>query len=262
MRSINDAGLDILKEFEAGPQGNRQPALTTYFCPAGKMTIGWGHTIGVTPGMMITPAQADEFLVDDLADSCAVVEKAVEGVPTTDNEFAAMVLLAFNVGAGGFLGSTVLRLHKAGKKTDAAAAFAMWRKMTDPSTGQLVDSPGLIRRRSMEAALYLKAEFQQPAMPQEVEPPKSIVTSKTVIAGVTGVLTGAGSIVDNAGSIKDVVDNVTAATASMASLKASLGAIASGKGLGAIFAIVSVACIATVVGRYVLKARKGDVTVR
>ena len=47
-REINAAGYRLIKEFEAGPLGNSQPALKPYLCPAGRWTNGWGNTHGVT----------------------------------------------------------------------------------------------------------------------------------------------------------------------------------------------------------------------
>ena len=105
---------------------------------------------------MITLAQAEA----DLARNLDWAEACVERYAATpnDNEFAAMVSLCFNIGpdsGAGFPSSTVLRLHNRGDKAGAAAAFAMWRKMRDPNTGGLVNSAGLLRRRNLEANLYL-----------------------------------------------------------------------------------------------------------
>ena len=36
-REINAAGYRLIKEFEAGPLGNSQPALMPYLCPAGRL---------------------------------------------------------------------------------------------------------------------------------------------------------------------------------------------------------------------------------
>ncbi len=57
----NVAGTKALvKEFE----GLR---LTAYICPAGVLTIGWGHTgPDVYSGQTITVAQAETFLDNDL----------------------------------------------------------------------------------------------------------------------------------------------------------------------------------------------------
>ena len=62
-REINAAGYRLIKEFEAGPLGNSQPALMPYLCPAGRLTNGWGNTHNVTPGVAITLAQADADVV-------------------------------------------------------------------------------------------------------------------------------------------------------------------------------------------------------
>lgn len=139
-RHINAAGLDLIKLFEG-------LALKAYLCPAKVLTIGYGSTgPHVRPGLVITEAEAERLLREDLAR----FERAVaKGAPAaTDNQFAAMVALAFNIGAGGFLKSTVLRKHLAGDHVAAAAAFAMWNKGGD----QVL--PGLTRRRAAEAQLY------------------------------------------------------------------------------------------------------------
>lgn len=150
-RRINATGLALIKEFE----GLR---LKAYLCPAKVWTIGYGSTgPHVRPGMVITEAEAEHLLRGDLDRFEAGVEKAVGGTPTTDNEFSAMVSLAFNIGLGspkrgvsGFLTSSVLRRHLAGNKVLAAAAFLLWVK----AGGKTL--PGLVRRRGRERALYLK----------------------------------------------------------------------------------------------------------
>ena len=45
----------------------------------------------------------------------------------------------------------MLRLHKAGDWKGAARAFGLWNKQA----GKVL--PGLVRRRAMEAAMYLSA---------------------------------------------------------------------------------------------------------
>ena len=44
--------------------------LKAYLCPAGKWTIGYGHTAGVTEGMAISQAHAEDLLRADVID-CA-----------------------------------------------------------------------------------------------------------------------------------------------------------------------------------------------
>lgn len=145
-RRINSAGLDLIKSFE----GLR---LSAYRCPAGVWTIGYGHTgPDVKTGQHITPAEAEALLRGDLDRFESGVNSFLDAAPTTDNQFAAMVSLAFNIGLGAFQRSTVLRQHKAGNRQRAAAAFLMWVK----GGGRTL--PGLVRRRTAERALYLRAE--------------------------------------------------------------------------------------------------------
>ncbi|MBS0644383.1 MAG: lysozyme [Acetobacteraceae bacterium] len=146
-QTINEAGIDLIKEFEGCK-------LTAYQDVKGIWTIGVGHIRGVTQGMQITMAQADQFLRDDLAGAEAAVNRGVGSAPTTPNQFAAMVSLCFNIGSGGFADSTVLRQHRAGHFQAAADAFLMWNKAT--INGVLQPVAGLTRRRTAEKDLYLK----------------------------------------------------------------------------------------------------------
>lgn len=141
-RRINAAGLSLIKEFE----GLRT---TAYRDPVGIWTIGYGSTSGVHEGQRITVAEAELMLKRDLEQ----FERAVaNAAPTaTDNQFSAMVSLAFNVGSGAFSRSTVLTRHKGGDHAGAADAFSMWNK----AGGRVL--PGLVRRRAAEADLYRRA---------------------------------------------------------------------------------------------------------
>jgi lysozyme len=145
-RTINQAGIDLIKSFE-------NCKLNAYQDVRGIWTIGWGHIAGVTEGMVYTQAQADDALLADLRGAEAAVEKGVGAAATTDDQFAAMVSLCYNIGAGAFAGSTVLRDHRAGAYPEAADAFLMWNKAT--IDGVLKAVPGLTRRRNTERTLYL-----------------------------------------------------------------------------------------------------------
>lgn len=143
-RRVNQAGLALIKSFE----GLR---LGAYLCPARVWTIGYGHTgPDVRPGQKITEAEAEALLKGDLDRFESGVSTALGDAPTTDNQFSAMVSLAFNVGLGAFQRSTVLRQHRAGNRQRAAAAFLMWVK------GGGKTLPGLVRRRTAERNLYLR----------------------------------------------------------------------------------------------------------
>jgi lysozyme len=153
VKRINPAGLALIKEFE----GFRSQA---YLCPANVWTIGYGHTRTAQPGMVVSEAEAERLLRDDVASFEEAVANVLRREPN-ENQFAAMVSLAFNIGAAAFIRSTVLREFNAGRDGPAASAFAMWNK-----AGGVVLS-GLIRRRAAEAELFMAPPPPPPAPPRE-----------------------------------------------------------------------------------------------
>lgn len=201
MRPIIPAGIQFIKDHE----GLR---LTAYYCPAGVLTIGWGHTgADVKPGLKISRARAEQLLAQDLATFGTGVAGKLRR-EANDNEFAAMVSLAFNIGAPAFAGSTVLKRFNAGDRDGAAAAFLMWKKMRDPATRRLVDDDGLEKRRIAERALFLTPAHgpvpaaplrivedlaDVPAMPQAVEGERQR-PSNGAIGGSTAAATGTGAM--------------------------------------------------------------------
>jgi lysozyme len=139
---INAAGLALVKRFE----GLR---LEAYKCPANVWTIGFGSTgPHVKSGMVITPGEAERLLLKDLSRFEVGVTAMLGDCPTTEDQFSALVSLAFNIGLGKIATSTVLRRHKAGNHVGAANAFAMWNR----AGGRVL--AGLVRRREAEADLY------------------------------------------------------------------------------------------------------------
>src|SRR5258707_10613533 len=105
--NVSADGRKLIEQFEG-------LSLSAYQCPAGVWTIGYGHTQNVKPGDTVTAEMADTLMSSDLATFGRVVEFDCGGAPTGQHEFDALTSLAFNIGLGGFAGSTVLRLHKAG----------------------------------------------------------------------------------------------------------------------------------------------------
>ena len=141
---INAAGLKIIKSIE-------QCRLTAYPDPATggvPWTIGWGSTKGVHQGMTITQAEADQRLLDDLAETEKVINDAVK-VPLTSNQFSALVSLVFNIGPTNFLGHNLLALINQKKYAEAAPHFLLY----DKANGK--EMPGLLARRKAEEALFL-----------------------------------------------------------------------------------------------------------
>lgn len=142
---FNGAGLALVEEWEG-------LSLAAYQDVAGVWTIGYGHT-PAHEGQVITEAYAQMLLKGDLTTFQTIVANATHDVATTDDQFSAMVSLAFNIGSGGYRSSTVLRQHRAGLYQAAADAFLMWDKAH--VNGQLVVVQGLLNRRKAERALYL-----------------------------------------------------------------------------------------------------------
>lgn len=140
VRRISATGLALLKEFE----GCR---LVAYRDTGGVLTIGYGSTgPHVKAGMRITQEEAEALLKKDLDR----FEKGVARLApvATQNQFDAMVSLAFNIGLSNFEKSTVRKTHNAGATISATKAFAFWNK----DNGKVL--PGLVRRRAAEAELY------------------------------------------------------------------------------------------------------------
>lgn len=146
----NAAGIALIKEFE----GCRLKAYPDPATGGEPWTIGYGLTsaAGIIPvkrGLVITQAQADEYLVKSLAKYEDAVSKALTK-PPTPNQFAAMVSLCFNIGPGNFAKSSVVRKLNAGDVAGAANAFLLWNK----AAGKVM--AGLTRRREAERKLFLK----------------------------------------------------------------------------------------------------------
>lgn len=121
--------------------------LKAYQCPAGIWTIGYGHTKGVRPGMIITKEEAKKLFQEDLAKFEAVV-KAFVRVPLNQGQFDALVSFTFNAGDEAFRTSTLLKLLNQGKYRAASMEFHRWVY----AAGKKLD--GLVRRRNDEYGMF------------------------------------------------------------------------------------------------------------
>ena len=90
-------------------------------CPAGVLTIGWGHTgPDVYAGMTITQAQAETYLTNDLQKFVNCVGSYLK-VSLNPNQVGALVSFTFNLGCGAFQSSTLLRRLNAGENPNTVA---------------------------------------------------------------------------------------------------------------------------------------------
>lgn len=147
----SENGIELVKAFEGLHKVKSDGNVRSYRCPAGRWTIGYGHTHGVRSGETITPEEAEDLLRKDLEDCEATVERMVK-VDLTQNQFDALVSFVFNLGQGNFGSSTLLRKLNRGDYEGAAEEFTRWNKAR--VDGELKALPGLTRRRTAEAALF------------------------------------------------------------------------------------------------------------
>ena len=121
--------------------------LKAYRCSAEVLTIGYGHTKGVSEGDEISPAEAEQLLVEDLTTIADDLNRLVN-VPVSEGQYVALLSLAFNVGASAVKKSTLL-FHLNHKRYDEAAAeFDKWIF----AGGKVIE--GLKRRRAAERKLF------------------------------------------------------------------------------------------------------------
>lgn len=116
-------------------------------------TIGWGSTTdekgqAIKPGQIWTQERADARLKEEVRVFGNKVAALLDGAPTTQQQFDAMVSLAYNIGIRALADSTLLRMHKDHDYAGAAGQFARWNK----SGGRVL--AGLVKRRDAEARVY------------------------------------------------------------------------------------------------------------
>lgn len=85
-------GRSLIKKYE----GLRT---TAYKDAVGVLTIGYGHTAGVKAGMIITKAQAETFLSQDIA-KCEKALAKYAKYNFNQNEWDSLVSFTFNLGTG------------------------------------------------------------------------------------------------------------------------------------------------------------------
>lgn len=137
MRKINKNGLNLIKKYE----GCR---LTSYICPSGILTIGYGHTgKDVKPNQTITKKKAINLLKKDLARFERHVQSYNYIYEWTENEFSALVSFAFNIG-------NIDQLTAYGKRTRSQIRSAMLKYVK--ANGKTL--PGLVKRRKAELKLF------------------------------------------------------------------------------------------------------------
>lgn len=138
--------LPIIKKFE----GLR---LTSYLCPSGLATIGYGATFyengsRVQLGEKITIDRADSLLLMQIKLFENEVRRTVKSA-LNENQLGALVSFCFNIGGGAFSKSTLAKKANANPNDPTIRAeFMRWTR----GGGKVL--PGLVKRREAESNLY------------------------------------------------------------------------------------------------------------
>jgi lysozyme len=146
MRSTSLLGLNLIKKYE----GLR---LSSYLCPAGVPTIGYGSTRypngkKVLLGEKLTgEKEATQLLLATLSPFEDAVNKHLPNL--NQCQFDALVCFAYNVGTGALVKSTLLKKAKVNSADPSIVdEFLKWNKVS----GKVL--AGLTNRRREEANLY------------------------------------------------------------------------------------------------------------
>ena len=144
--SVSNKGVDLICEFE----GKR---LVAYDDGVGVWTIGFGtikypNGVRVKKGDTCTLDQAKEYMRHDLIEFEHTVNSSVK-VPLNQNQFDALVSLAYNIGSNAFKSSTLVKELNTGDYQGAADQFNVWVN----AGGKRMQ--GLVNRRDREKLLFL-----------------------------------------------------------------------------------------------------------
>lgn len=164
VRVVNAAGLALIQRWEGYHRALPDGSCAVYLCPAGVPTVGWGSTRG-PDGAALTAAdgpfsraECEALFARDVARFAAGVRGLLRA-DVSDNQFAALVSFAYNLGVGALRSSTLLRRVNAGDVGGAAAQFGRWVN----AGGRRL--PGLVARREAERALFLTPDLRPRAAP-------------------------------------------------------------------------------------------------
>lgn len=201
---MSDAGIEaILMKFE----GCR---LKAYRCPAGILTIGFGHTSAagdpmVTPDATITKQQAIDILHRDLRKFEMSVEQLVK-VPLTQHQFDVLVDFVYNAGAGALAKSGLLKAVNARQFDRVPDELAKWTK----GGGKVL--PGLVKRCQARTTWWLAHENhpdddQDHRVEPDPVPVKTIAESKQANSAVAvGLLGSVGAAKEITAQVQDAND--------------------------------------------------------
>jgi lysozyme len=151
---LSDQGAQFIGHFE-GFRGN------LYNDAANNCTIGYGHLVHHGPCNGSEPAEfkrgisqheAEQLLDRDAQGAADAVRRFVR-VPLNQAQFDALVSFVYNLGAGAFEGSTLLKDLNARRYDAVPGQLEEWVH----AGGQVL--PGLVARRKAEARLFMTGKY-------------------------------------------------------------------------------------------------------
>lgn len=138
----SEKGLELIGNAESC---RRDP----YVCPAGVLTDGIGNTHGVKAGVIKTDAQIAADWEKNILEAESCVNKYGNGKKLNQGQFDAVTSITFNAGCAQMQKSTMYRMLRDSKFTEACNQFPRW------TYGGGKQLPGLVTRRDKERALCL-----------------------------------------------------------------------------------------------------------
>lgn len=138
----SEKGLELIGNAESC---RRDP----YVCPAGVLTDGIGNTHGVKAGIIKTDTQIAADWEKNILEAESCVNKFGNGKKLSQGQFDAVTSITFNAGCAQMQKSTMYRMLRDSKFTEACNQFPRW------TYGGGKQLPGLVTRRDKERALCL-----------------------------------------------------------------------------------------------------------
>ena len=96
---VSDQGIELVKKFEGLHKVQPDGTVSSYRCPAGVWTVGYGFTKGVRSGTKMTVEDCEHRLIEELNECGAQVRRLVY-VPLTQSQFDAVTSFTFTDGVG------------------------------------------------------------------------------------------------------------------------------------------------------------------
>lgn len=140
---VSIKGIELLKKFEGC-------SLKAYQDIKGVWTIGYGHTgTDIKSGLVIDQKNADDLFLADIGKFEIIVQDLAFDPPLKQNQFDALVCLAYNIGKEAFLNSSLLKLIK--ENADIESIKKDWLEWDYAGH---IPEPALENRRNDEFNLY------------------------------------------------------------------------------------------------------------